>query len=232
MNHPVDLAVLGDVAETTRNLLAELTRRGHYPATWRSGELRSRIAAGSWRATPYDDAGTGVGTNARIDPRSLSYALDDLLPTERTLVVDSGHFMGWAPMYLRVPRRAGFVFTQGFQSIGLGLATAVGAALARPDRLTVAAVGDEGLLTLPCGGIIRIRFKGTLSPAPHVSTRCAGPLTLGSQGTAIAAALQSAPLNGPRGRSATGTGGGSSGRRLTPRPEAYILLTGQLSIKP
>ena len=49
-------------------------------------------------------------------------------------------------MYLRVPRDAGFVFTQGFQSVGLGLATAVGAALARPDRPTVVAVGDGGLL--------------------------------------------------------------------------------------
>jgi thiamine pyrophosphate-dependent acetolactate synthase large subunit-like protein len=36
--------------------------------------------------------------------------------------------------------------TQAFQSIGLGLATAIGAALARPDRLTVAALGDGGAL--------------------------------------------------------------------------------------
>jgi thiamine pyrophosphate-dependent acetolactate synthase large subunit-like protein len=145
-NHPVDLAVLGDVAQTARDLLAELTHRVHEPVTWRSEELRARIAAGSWRDAPYADAGTGIGDTARIDPRSLSRALDGLIPTERTLVVDSGHFMGWAPMFLRVPRRTGFVFTQGFQSIGLGLATAVGAALARPDRLTVAAVGDGGLL--------------------------------------------------------------------------------------
>jgi thiamine pyrophosphate-dependent acetolactate synthase large subunit-like protein len=37
-----------------------------------------------------------------------------------------------------------FCFTQAFQSIGLGLATAIGAALARPDRLPVAALGDGG----------------------------------------------------------------------------------------
>jgi len=45
-----------------------------------------------------------------------------------------------------VPDPAGFVFTQSFQSIGLGLANAVGAALARPDRLTVAALGDGGAM--------------------------------------------------------------------------------------
>ncbi len=141
-HHPVDLAVLGDVAATARELLTELARRGHGPADWRTEALRSRIAAGRWNDQPYVDA----GTDDRIDPRTLSRQLDDLLPEQRTLVVDSGHFMGWAPMYLRVPRESGFVFTQGFQSVGLGLATAVGAALARPDRLTVAAVGDGGLL--------------------------------------------------------------------------------------
>jgi thiamine pyrophosphate-dependent acetolactate synthase large subunit-like protein len=54
--------------------------------------------------------------------------------------------MGFPPMYLRVPDPQGFVFTQGFQAIGLGLASGIGAAIARPDRLTVACVGDGGLL--------------------------------------------------------------------------------------
>jgi thiamine pyrophosphate-dependent acetolactate synthase large subunit-like protein len=62
------------------------------------------------------------------------------------VAIDSGHFMGWPAMYLDVPDPQSFVFTQAFQSIGLGLAGAVGAALARPDRLTVAAVGDGGAL--------------------------------------------------------------------------------------
>ena len=49
-------------------------------------------------------------------------------------------------MFLSVPDEAGFCFTQAFQSIGLGLATAIGAAIARPDRLAVAALGDGGAL--------------------------------------------------------------------------------------
>ena len=49
-------------------------------------------------------------------------------------------------MFLDVPDERGFCFTQAFQSIGLGLATAIGAALARPDRLPVAALGDGGAL--------------------------------------------------------------------------------------
>jgi len=49
-------------------------------------------------------------------------------------------------MYLSVPDELGFCFTQAFQSIGLGLATAIGAALAQPQRLPVAALGDGGAL--------------------------------------------------------------------------------------
>lgn len=138
----VDIGVLGDVGATAADLLAALEARAHRPAPQRTPGLAERIAAGGWRDEPYDDAGGG----GLVDPRTLTRALDALLPDERTLVVDSGHFMGWPPMYLRVPRDGGFVFTQGFQSVGLGLASAVGAALARPDRLTVLGVGDGGLL--------------------------------------------------------------------------------------
>ncbi len=52
--------------------------------------------------------------------------------------------MGYPSMYLSVPDEWGFCFTQAFQSIGLGLATAIGAALAQPHRLPVAALGDGG----------------------------------------------------------------------------------------
>jgi thiamine pyrophosphate-dependent acetolactate synthase large subunit-like protein len=58
--------------------------------------------------------------------------------------------MGYPPMCLRVEQPDAFVFAQGFQSIGLRLAGAIGAAVARPDRLTVAALGDGGaLMALP-----------------------------------------------------------------------------------
>jgi thiamine pyrophosphate-dependent acetolactate synthase large subunit-like protein len=135
----VDVPVAGDVVDVARACATALAA----DAGWRTPRLRARIAAeGRWRDVPYEDA-TGSG---RIDPRTLSAALDDLLPAERTVVIDSGNFMGYPSMYLSVPDAAGFCFTQAFQSIGLGLASALGAAVARPDRLTVAALGDGGFL--------------------------------------------------------------------------------------
>jgi thiamine pyrophosphate-dependent acetolactate synthase large subunit-like protein len=145
-HHRVDVAVVGDAGEAVRALVGELERRGQRPSGWRSEAVKTRIQAGTWKATPFEDA----STDSQIDPRALSAALDDLLPDDRTLAVDSGHFMGYPPMYLRVPDAQGFVFTQAFQAIGLGLGSAIGAAVARPDRLTVAALGDGGaMMALP-----------------------------------------------------------------------------------
>ena len=167
-HRPVRLGVLGDVAETARavhqvlaggdpddRIEAPMPVRdkddGGTPgaagtpgtAGYRSPQLRDRIAREvRWRDVAYADDSDGQ----RIDPRTLSIALDDMLPAERTVAVDSGNFMGYPSMYLSVPDEAAFCFTQAFQSIGLGLASAIGAAVARPDRLAVAALGDGGAL--------------------------------------------------------------------------------------
>jgi thiamine pyrophosphate-dependent acetolactate synthase large subunit-like protein len=136
---PVQLGVLGDVGATARDVLAAVTGG---PGQ-RTEEVAKRIAAeGRWNDLPLPSGGDGE----RIDPRVLSAELDGLLPAARTLALDSGNFMGYPAAYLAVPDAAGFCFTQAFQSIGLGLATAMGAALARPDRVPVAALGDGGFL--------------------------------------------------------------------------------------
>jgi thiamine pyrophosphate-dependent acetolactate synthase large subunit-like protein len=110
---------------------------------YRSAALRNRLSAGiRWRDVPYDDE----SNDQRIDPRTLTIALDDMLPAERIVAIDSGNFMGYPSMFLSVPDADGFCFTQAYQSIGLGLASAIGSAIARPDRLVVAALGDGGAL--------------------------------------------------------------------------------------
>lgn len=140
-NRPIDLGVLGDVAQTAldvTDVLGAKARDGY-----RTPENAAAIAArGRWVDTPTED----LSTADRIDPRVLSRELDRRLPAERTVAVDSGNFMGYPSAYLSVPDEQGFCFTQAFQSIGLGLATAIGAALARPDRLPVLGTGDGGLL--------------------------------------------------------------------------------------
>lgn len=137
---PVDVGLLADAAEAAQCLVAELDRRGYRDDGYRTGDLADRIAGGGWADVPYEDG----STEETIDPRTLTIALEEMLPAERTLAIDSGHFMGWPAMYHAVPDPSGFVFNQSYQSIGLGLGAAIGAAVAQPDRLTVAALGDGG----------------------------------------------------------------------------------------
>ncbi|MEU4690315.1 thiamine pyrophosphate-binding protein [Actinoplanes sp. NPDC023714] len=128
----VDLGIVGDARTSAAAVAAAIP-----------GEKTAKLeGATRWRDVPYEDDGDA----GHIDPRTLSIALDDMLPAERVIAVDSGNFMGYPSMFLSVPDHRGFCFTQAFQSIGLGLATALGAAVARPDRLPVAACGDGGFL--------------------------------------------------------------------------------------
>ncbi|MGW3121922.1 thiamine pyrophosphate-binding protein [Streptomyces sp. NPDC001107] len=136
----IALGVTGDVERTARRALEA---GGEDRTGYRTPDVAEALAARvRWRDVPYEDE----GTRERIDPRTLSIALDDILPAERVVGVDSGNFMGYPSAYLSVPDHHGFCFTQAFQSIGLGLATTIGAALAQPGRLPVAALGDGGAL--------------------------------------------------------------------------------------
>ncbi len=182
-----DVALVADAALST---LGRLVRRraGARP------ELRARIAAeGRWRDVPYvDDAPAGT-----VDPRTLSIALDDLLPAERTVVVDSGNFMGYPSMFLSVPDSAGFCFTQAFQSIGLGLASALGAAVARPDRLTVAALGDGGFLMSAAELATAVRLGAAAAWSWCTTTRRTAPRCTTSGRTGIRSTLVRLPGHRP-----------------------------------
>ncbi len=139
-NRPADIAIIADAKPTATALNDELTRRGHENTGFRTPELSHDIATHRWRDDPYEDA----STEDWIDPRTVSIALNELLPKNRAVAVDSGHFLGYPSMFLDVPDARSWLFPNGFQAVGLGLGNAIGAAIAQPDRPTVAAIGDGG----------------------------------------------------------------------------------------
>jgi thiamine pyrophosphate-dependent acetolactate synthase large subunit-like protein len=148
-----DVAIVGDAAATAEALAAAVPAAearsadehgvdaGDAGHGWRTAAMRARVAAGRWRDVPYAPG----ATPDTVDPRALSVALEDLLPPDRIVVVDSGHLTGWPAMFLTVPDARSWLFCNGFQAVGLGLGNAIGAAVAAPDRPVVAAVGDGGL---------------------------------------------------------------------------------------
>jgi len=141
---PVQHAVLADVKAAAEELLAELERRGGSRARpgRRSEEIRERVRAGDNHHSSYRD----VSNAEFIDPRTLSKAVDEILPRDRVVASDSGHFCGWVPRYLRVPNARASCLSHSFQSVGLGLASAIGLALANPGKLAVLGAGDGGFM--------------------------------------------------------------------------------------
>jgi thiamine pyrophosphate-dependent acetolactate synthase large subunit-like protein len=137
-NRPADVAIVGDAAATANSLSAALA--DHTSRGFRTPELAAEIAANTWHSDPYEDG----GTDQWIDPRTVSIALNELLPADKSVAVDSGHFLGYPSMFLSVPDARAWVFPNGFQAVGLGLGNGIGAAIARPDRPAVAAIGDGG----------------------------------------------------------------------------------------
>ena len=141
-NRPITFGVVGDVAATATACAAATATPGPATAIAHPTSAGASPPASAGATSPIEDRSTAE----RIDPRVLSAALDDLLPAQRIVATDSGNFQGYPSAYLAVPDEYGFCMTQAYQSIGLGLATTIGAALARPDRLPVAALGDGGAL--------------------------------------------------------------------------------------
>lgn len=139
----IDLGVVGDVTATAAALARALGERPRGDVGYRNEQTAATLAAGiRWRDHDVPDTSDAD----HVDPWVLWHALDDLLPAQRVVGIDSGNFMGHPTVALAVPDADGMCFTQAFQSIGLGLATTIGCAVARPDRLAVGALGDGGAL--------------------------------------------------------------------------------------
>ena len=133
-------ALVGDAAVVLAALETELASRGTAKSGYRqevTEQLRNRHPDSEF--VPRVDSETA-------DPREVVIRLDAVLPRDRTVVTDAGHFFGYPVAYMSVPDGRSFVCGIDFGSIGLGIGLAMGAAVARPDRPTILFVGDGGML--------------------------------------------------------------------------------------
>jgi len=131
--------VRGDAALVARALVDALRSAGATPSGWR--ESVDVAGARAYATGPAD----GIAPDGRLDPRTVADRVASLLPEDRVVVSDGGHFIGWANMYWPVasPDRMVMVGT-AYQSIGLGFPSVAGAAAARPDSVVVLTTGDGG----------------------------------------------------------------------------------------
>ena len=114
-----------------------LAERDRPRAPW-----RERVDAPRLRAHAVGDE---LAEDGRLDPRAAAARLAELLPEDRVVVSDGGHFIAWANMFWPIadPHRMAMVGT-AFQSIGLGWPSVPGAARANPASTVVLTTGDGG----------------------------------------------------------------------------------------
>jgi len=96
-------------------------------------------------AAQEQEQGEELAPDGLLDPRAAAARLAQLLPQDRVVVSDGGHFLGWANMYWPVaePERMLMVGT-AYQTIGTGFPSMPGAAAARPESTVVLTTGDGG----------------------------------------------------------------------------------------
>jgi len=141
---PVELGVLGDcplVAQAATGVLRERSPEGR--TGYRTDETHAQVQKVRYWV---DQEMSPRGKTGLVDPAELTKTMDQLLPLERVVVPDGGNVNAYSGAFFRVPDENGYVIDLGSQSIGLGLAEGIGAAVARPDRLPLVATGDGSFM--------------------------------------------------------------------------------------
>jgi acetolactate synthase I/II/III large subunit len=87
---------------------------------------------------------TDRGTDDTVDIHTALRLVDRVVPRDRVLVTDNGRFIKHAFVALHVEHPSRYAHAVNFGSIGLGMATALGASYAAPERPVLLACGDGG----------------------------------------------------------------------------------------
>ncbi|WP_340100449.1 thiamine pyrophosphate-binding protein [Salinibaculum salinum] len=139
---PVDLGIVGDARETVAEMERELADLDmDFSGKFWTESTERRIAD----ASPWDDT-EFVDEPGRMDPRELMDVLDAVLPEDRLVITDAGHFLNWAIDGITIPHPDDYMWTLDFGAIGVGFPMGIGAAWQEDERTPVTFVGDAGFL--------------------------------------------------------------------------------------
>lgn len=137
---PVALAIHGDARAVAEALSEELF---HLKSVWsRNAERIAQVAAvkAEWAKELLASAGSNEA--GRIDPRRALAELARARPANAMVATDIGNVSSVANSYLHFEEPNSFFAAGAFGNCGYAYPTALGAKVARPDRPSIAYVGD------------------------------------------------------------------------------------------
>lgn len=137
---PVELAINGDARAVAASLRDEILRIKGKQAP-NSGRLAEIAAAkNAWT----NELATLAGENQsdRVDPRRALAALARALPGNAMVATDIGNVCSVSNSYLNFEEPNSFFAAMAFGNCGYAFPTAIGAKIARPDRPSIAYIGD------------------------------------------------------------------------------------------
>ncbi|MCC2634637.1 MAG: thiamine pyrophosphate protein central region [Ramlibacter sp.] len=146
-NYPPTLGVIADAKVFTGQLLAAATRDGKA----RRGQFAAwREQVAGWRAEWEAFVRPNFGAiTTPIRPEYVVGALQDVLPDDVILALDSGVHHNWFMQFWQPKRAQSMLNSWGYSSMGFGVCGVLGAQMAAPDRPCVAVVGDGGFMMAP-----------------------------------------------------------------------------------
>jgi acetolactate synthase-1/2/3 large subunit len=154
-NYPASLAVLGRIEDVLAGLASARLVESH----WRPEELaslRARFAAESTAPIPLEPTLPDVKGGS---VHAFFEGLAEVVGERGVYVADAGLHQAMTRRYARVLRPRGLLCPSDFQSMGFGLPGAIGAAIASPQALVVACIGDAGLV-LSMGDLLTAAREG------------------------------------------------------------------------
>lgn len=146
-NYPPTLGVIADAKVFAQQLLAGAKARKDIDrasfAAWRD-EIAGWQA--EWEAFVRPNFGA---ITTPIRPEYVVGALQDVLPDDVILSLDSGVHHNWFMQFWKPRRTQSMLNSWGYSSMGFGVCGVLGAQMAAPDRPCVAVVGDGGFMMAP-----------------------------------------------------------------------------------
>lgn len=148
LRYPVEVALVGDSAETLRALLPLLKERQHgvwqtrieqsVRAWWKEAERHARAVADP------------------VNPQLPFWELSSRLPDDAILTGDSGSSTVWLARDVRLRRGMKLSLSGGLATMGSALPYALAAKFAYPDRVVVATTGDGAMQMVGNAALIDI----------------------------------------------------------------------------